>query len=54
LDNQCKACVLFPSCYGGCTDEKNKNENVCIPAKSLLENFLDIRYAVKTLACEND
>jgi uncharacterized protein len=54
LDNQCKSCILFPSCYGGCTDDKNKNENVCIPAKSMLENFLDIRYAVKTLACKSN
>ena len=47
LDNKCRQCVLFPSCYGGCTDNKNRNENVCIPAKSMLEDFIDIRYAAR-------
>jgi ABC-type bacteriocin/lantibiotic exporter with double-glycine peptidase domain len=32
---------------GGCTDDRNKSENVCIPAKSTLEDFLDIRYEIR-------
>ena len=48
FDNRCKACILFPSCDGGCVDMKNKNEKICIPARSMLEDFIDIRYTVKT------
>jgi uncharacterized protein len=48
LDNKCKSCVLFPSCYGGCMDDKNRNKDYCIPAKSMLEDFIDIYYTVKT------
>ncbi len=47
-DDKCKACVLFPSCYGGCMDEKNRHQDYCIPAKSMLEDFIDIHYDVKT------
>jgi len=48
FDNKCRTCVLFPSCYGGCMDEKSKNKDYCIPAKSMLEDFIDIHYALKT------
>lgn len=47
-DNQCRSCVLFPSCNGGCSDNKNRNENDCIPAKAMLEDFLDIRHFLRT------
>lgn len=46
-DSECKTCILFPSCYGGCMDDKNRNEDYCIPAKSMLEDFIDIHYAMK-------
>lgn len=48
LDTKCRTCVLFPSCYGGCMDDKNSNDDYCIPAKSMLEDFIDIHYLVKT------
>lgn len=48
FDNECRKCVLFPSCHGGCIDEKSRNKDYCIPAKSTLEDFIDIHYAVKT------
>lgn len=48
LDTKCRTCVLFPSCYGGCMDDKNSNQDYCIPAKSMLEDFIDIHYLVKT------
>lgn len=44
FDEKCRSCVLFPSCDGGCTDLRNTKEDCCIPAKSMLEDFLDIRY----------
>ncbi|MGV8096409.1 MAG: radical SAM protein [Mangrovibacterium sp.] len=47
LDNKCKSCILFPSCSGGCMDEKNISKDYCIPAKSSLEDFIDIHYAMK-------
>ena len=47
-DDKCKSCVLFPSCYGGCIDEKSRNRDCCMPAKSMLEDFLDIHYIAKT------
>lgn len=46
-DNNCKSCVLFPSCSGGCTDNRNRNEDYCIPAKAMLEDFIDIRYVAR-------
>ncbi|MDR3058666.1 MAG: SPASM domain-containing protein [Prevotella sp.] len=48
FDNNCKKCILFPSCYGGCIDQKNKNNEFCIPAKSMIEEFIDIRYSLRT------
>jgi uncharacterized protein len=48
FDVQCTSCVLFPSCMGGCPDMKQQGFNQCIPAKSMLEDFLEIHYAVKT------
>ena len=48
FDNKCKSCILFPSCHGGCVDEKNRNKDYCIPAKAMLEDFIDIHYAIKT------
>jgi len=48
LDSKCRSCVLFPSCHGGCIDEKSRNKDYCIPAKAMLEDFIDIHYAVKT------
>jgi uncharacterized protein len=47
-DSKCRSCVLFPSCNGGCMDEKNRKQDCCIPAKSMLEDFIDIHYTVKT------
>jgi uncharacterized protein len=47
LDNKCKSCILFPSCSGGCMDEENISKDYCIPAKSMLEDFIDIHYAMK-------
>ncbi|WP_314748702.1 radical SAM/SPASM domain-containing protein [Tannerella forsythia] len=44
FDEKCISCVLFPSCDGGCIDLRNTKEDCCIPAKSMLEDFLDIRY----------
>jgi uncharacterized protein len=46
--SECQECILFPSCNGGCSDLRKKNESVCIPAKSLLEDFLNIHYKLKT------
>jgi len=54
LDNKCKSCVLFPSCFGGCVDNKNGNDDFCIPAKSMLEDFIDTRYTVKTISTSNN
>ena len=48
FDNKCRSCVLFPSCHGGCIDEKSRNKDYCIPAKSMLEDFIDIHYTIKT------
>lgn len=48
LDDRCKSCVLFPSCYGGCIDDKIRNKDYCTPAKSMLDDFLDIHYIAKT------
>jgi len=48
FDEECKKCVLFPSCNSGCFDMREKNENYCIPAKSMLEDFLEIHYEMKT------
>jgi uncharacterized protein len=48
LDSKCRSCVLFPSCHGGCVDEKSRNQDYCIPAKAMLEDFIDIHYAIKT------
>ncbi len=45
LDKKCKSCILYPSCYGGCIDEKNRSRDYCIPAKSMLEDFIDMHYA---------
>jgi uncharacterized protein len=47
LDNKCRTCVLFPSCYGGCVDDRSRNKDYCIPAKSMLEDFIDIHYTKK-------
>lgn len=47
FDEQCKQCVLFPSCGSGCFDMREKNENYCIPAKTMLEDFLEIHYEMK-------
>jgi len=47
FDNHCKSCVLFPSCNGGCSDNKNRGENDCIPAKTMLEDFLNIRHFLR-------
>lgn len=47
-DDKCNSCVLFPSCFGGCTDNKMKNMDYCIPAKSMIEDILDIRYTINT------
>jgi uncharacterized protein len=46
-NKECISCILFPSCNGGCSDLRRLNENVCIPAKSALEDFLEIHYTVK-------
>jgi uncharacterized protein len=48
FDKKCRSCVLFPSCYGGCMDDKNRKKDYCIPAKSMLEDFIDIHYEVKS------
>lgn len=48
LDTKCKTCVLFPSCYGGCMDDKIGKQDYCIPAKSMLEDFIDMYYLAKT------
>lgn len=47
FDDTCKSCILFPSCTGGCADIKNKGEDYCIPAKAMLDEFLDVRYMAK-------
>ncbi|QZE13633.1 radical SAM protein [Halosquirtibacter laminarini] len=52
LDSKCKSCILFPSCYGGCMDEKQRNQDFCIPAKSMLEDFIDIHYVSKRKIAE--
>lgn len=45
FDAECYNCVLFPSCYGGCTDMKvNTKKTECIPFKTMLEEFLEMRY----------
>ena len=49
-DDKCKKCILFPSCFGGCLDDKNRKSDYCIPAKSMLEDFIDIHYAMKTIS----
>jgi uncharacterized protein len=54
FDNQCKLCVLFPSCNGGCIDIKKSNGDFCIPAKSMLEDFIDTRYILKTHSYSNE
>lgn len=46
FDINCKECILFPSCDGGCANLKTRGEDYCIPAKSKLEDFLEIRYIV--------
>lgn len=43
-DEECKNCVLFPSCYGGCTAHRKLKADYCIPAKSSLGDYLDIKY----------
>jgi len=49
FDNECKNCVLFPSCNGGCVDNKvNSKKTECIPFKSMLEDFLEIRYEMNS------
>jgi len=48
FDDQCKRCVVFPSCNSGCFDMREKNDDYCIPAKHLLEKFLEIRHELKT------
>jgi uncharacterized protein len=48
FDENCKKCVVFPSCDGGCFDMREKNDNYCIPAKSMLKEFLEIHYQMKT------
>ena len=44
FDDKCRKCVLFPSCDGGCSDIKERGIDVCIPAKAMLKDFLDIKY----------
>lgn len=44
FDEKCIDCVLFPSCYGGCKDNKGIHAEYCIPAKSSLNDYLDIKY----------
>jgi uncharacterized protein len=46
-DAECTSCCLFPSCNGGCSDLRKRGENICIPAKSMLKDFLEIHYLVK-------
>jgi uncharacterized protein len=48
FDENCKNCIVFPSCNGGCFDMREKKSNYCIPAKSMLEDFLEIHYEMKT------
>jgi uncharacterized protein len=48
FQSECTSCLLFPSCNGGCSDLRSKRENVCIPAKAALEDFLNIYYKIKT------
>ena len=43
-DEECKNCVLFPSCYGGCSAHRKMKADYCIPAKSSLGDYLDIKY----------
>jgi uncharacterized protein len=47
FDTQCTSCILFPSCSGGCADMRRQGIISCIPAKSMLEDFLEIHYTVK-------
>jgi uncharacterized protein len=47
LDNICTSCILFPSCTGGCADMRTQGINQCIPAKSMLEDFLEMHYIAK-------
>jgi uncharacterized protein len=44
FDVNCKKCVLFPSCNGGCADLKKLNKDYCITAKGNLEKYIEIRY----------
>lgn len=46
-DEKCLNCVLFPSCDGGCADNREKGQDYCIPAKSMLEDMIDARYVIK-------
>jgi len=48
FDNKCTDCLLFPSCSCGCPDMRQQEINQCIPAKSMLEDFIEIHYLVKT------
>lgn len=41
FSKKCRKCVLFPSCYGGCSDLRSRNEDFCIQAKSMLKEFLE-------------
>ncbi|MDR0231904.1 MAG: radical SAM protein [Dysgonamonadaceae bacterium] len=47
FNKKCTDCLLFPSCSCGCPDMRQQGINQCIPAKSMLEDFLEIHYAVK-------
>lgn len=46
-DDKCLKCVLFPSCDGGCTDNRETDNDYCIPAKYMLEEMIDSRYIIK-------
>jgi uncharacterized protein len=54
LDKQCHECILFPSCNGGCSNFRSLGENVCIPAKSSLEDFIEIHYKTKIFMQEQE
>jgi uncharacterized protein len=47
FDDVCTSCVLYPSCSGGCADMRQEGINQCIPAKSKLNDFLEIHYLAK-------
>jgi len=53
FNQECQKCVLFPSCDGGCYDNKRLGKDFCIPAKSMLSDFLDIKY-LQWLSVENN